>query len=309
MTDWGVRMLSGKSPLYEPLNYNYGACWPFISGWTATALLRSGFPGQGMALLKAGVEHAFDNSLGTTTELFSGARNIWPGEAVPHQGFSTTGTVLAIVRGLLGLEADVPGKTVRVSPALPPDWRTCSVRNWKVGPSDLGLTYEKESGLLRITIRSSAGRSGLSAVLAPLLSPGSRMNSVSLNGKDVPFRDDPTPGRSTRAEVRFELSGEDVAEFRFSSGLEIIPPFEGSRTGDANRGIRLLRTDVRGDLVTVRAAGPAGKTVGMSMADVSNIESIEGASLDRKGRVIMVDFPAGAAGEYTVREFTARLKR
>jgi len=35
-----------------------------------------------------------------------------PGEAVPHQGFSSAGLVLSLVRGLLGLEGDA-GEFVR----------------------------------------------------------------------------------------------------------------------------------------------------------------------------------------------------
>ena len=38
-TDWGVRMLSSASPFFEPLNYNYGAVWPFLTGWVATRSL------------------------------------------------------------------------------------------------------------------------------------------------------------------------------------------------------------------------------------------------------------------------------
>ena len=43
VADWGVRMLSTRSSLYEPLNYNYGAAWPFLSGWVSAALFGHGF--------------------------------------------------------------------------------------------------------------------------------------------------------------------------------------------------------------------------------------------------------------------------
>ena len=112
MTDWGVRMLSTKSSLFEPLNYNYGAVWPFLTGWVATAQFKHRFLIQGYESLLSIVRHTTDNALGCVTEVFSGAQKIWPREAVPHQGFSSAGLVLSLVRGLLGLEGDA-GEFVR----------------------------------------------------------------------------------------------------------------------------------------------------------------------------------------------------
>ena len=40
LTDWGIRSLSNQSSLYGPLNYNYGAVWPFLNGWLIMALYR-----------------------------------------------------------------------------------------------------------------------------------------------------------------------------------------------------------------------------------------------------------------------------
>ncbi|HYA48671.1 MAG TPA: GH116 family glycosyl hydrolase, partial [Burkholderiales bacterium] len=54
-TDWGVRMLSARSPLFEPLNYNYGAVWPFLDGWVAAALFKYDFAAQGFGVLRANV--------------------------------------------------------------------------------------------------------------------------------------------------------------------------------------------------------------------------------------------------------------
>ncbi len=44
MTDWGARPLSTTSPLFDPLHYNNGAVWPFVTGWVATAQFRYGNP-------------------------------------------------------------------------------------------------------------------------------------------------------------------------------------------------------------------------------------------------------------------------
>ncbi len=306
-TDWGVRMLSEKSPQFEALNYNYGACWPFLSGWTAAAMFRTGFVSQGLAILEAGVSHTFDNSLGVITELFSGARNVWPQEAVPHQGFSTTGVVLALVRGLLGLDVDVPGKEIFLAPAVPPDWPGFSVGRWKAGPAELSVDYEKGPGLVRITI-GSTGAGGFRAVIGPCLAPGSRVVSAIVNGKPAAFKEGPSGlGWSTRVEVRFALGVKDVVEIRFAPGLDLVPPVVRSRTGDASRGIRILRTDVVGDIVTILAAGPAGATGELELVDPGVIKGLEGAVLE--GRKLRFKFPGGKSGGYSKAEIRAALKR
>ena len=33
-TDWGVRLLSADSALYDPLSYHYGSVWPLFTGWS-----------------------------------------------------------------------------------------------------------------------------------------------------------------------------------------------------------------------------------------------------------------------------------
>ena len=34
-TDWGARILSNRSALYDPLSYHYGSVWPLFTGWAA----------------------------------------------------------------------------------------------------------------------------------------------------------------------------------------------------------------------------------------------------------------------------------
>ena len=36
-TDWGQRILSNRSELYDPLSYHYGSVWPLFTGWAASA--------------------------------------------------------------------------------------------------------------------------------------------------------------------------------------------------------------------------------------------------------------------------------
>ena len=201
-TDWGIRSLSERSALYEPLNYNYGAVWPFLGSWVGAAQFAQDRVIPGTNTLLSSARHAFDNALGAVTEVFSGARNVWPAEAVPHQGFSGAGVVLPFVRGLLGLGASAPEKTVSFEPRLPADWEEVSIEGFKIGPADMSIGYTRSGGEAKAVITSSAP-AGWSMKFRPSFGPGTKILSASVNGKPAAFAgvDPGAPGRPTRRGV------------------------------------------------------------------------------------------------------------
>ncbi|MBA4313336.1 MAG: hypothetical protein C0417_11985 [Chlorobiaceae bacterium] len=138
-TDWGVRSLSNKSELFDPTNYNYGAVWPFISSFFNTAQFKHHYALSGYQILQANIKHVFDHALGVVPEVFSGELNEKLGEGYHHQGFSTTGYMLPLVRGLLGLEVDGKLGSFIFSPHLPPNWKEIEIKYIKIGTSKINI--------------------------------------------------------------------------------------------------------------------------------------------------------------------------
>jgi glycogen debranching enzyme len=60
VTDWGVRSLSNTSELYEPLNYNYGAVWPFTCKFFSAAEYNFNFNILGLANILIVYHHMFE---------------------------------------------------------------------------------------------------------------------------------------------------------------------------------------------------------------------------------------------------------
>lgn len=305
-TDWGVRMMSRQSPYYEPLNYNYGACWPFLTGWVADSLFKLGFIGQGTVILNATAAHTFDNDLGAVTELFSGDQDVWPNEGVPHQGFSTTGFVLPLLRGLLGLDADVPGRIVRIEPAVPAGWPGFNISGWKVGAAQLTAAYGRTRDMVRLRL-DSTGAAGFKAVFAPALATGTVVRAVRVNGRPADFKAAEFPfSQSVRLEIMFPISGSDTVEIDIRPGLEIIAPAPAVRTGDASRGVRLIRTRRDGDWVTVSVAGPSGSRAELALAYPDAAAEVKGAEL--KGGKLVISFPDGGQDGYSALDIRVRMK-
>ncbi len=305
-TDWGVRMLSIKSPLFEPLNYNYGAAWPFLTGWVSAALFKHNFIPQGFHTLMSSVRHTFDNALGCVTELFSGTHNIWPGEGVPHQGFCTSGVVYPLVRGMLGLEGDIIDRTISFSPRLPADWPRLSVGNFRIGSKTFAFEYEREDDAVKIKILSEKDN-GFYCHLAPALSLGTKILSVNLNG--IPLSYDLDPGPLPQAEqprMEFALSEEDVIEISLDAGPEIIPPETKTKTGDMNKGLKIISTERRENEIRIVVEGIAGVRYELEVRNGKKIASVEGASFD--GKRLGMNISSGKGEEFLKHSVVLRLK-
>ena len=304
-TDWGVRMLSRTSPLFEPLNYNYGACWPFLSGWVSAALFEHDFLPQAQHVLMANARHTFDNALGTVMELFSGHQNAWPQEGVPHQGFSSTGIVLPLVRGLLGLEGNAIEKRAAFKPGFPAGWPAVSVSNWRIGEARLDIEFVRSKDRIVLRVRSEKAE-GFRFLFAPGLGLGAKPAGASANGRPLETAaEEPPYAQSLRPRLEFPLTGDDTVELRFTPGPEIVLPDIVSATGDASAGPRLIRSRLSGRELVLSLEGPAGGSVTIGVLNGDRVDAATGAVFD--GRTLTVAFPPSARPDVQA-EVTLRLK-
>ncbi|MCP2521062.1 GH116 family glycosyl hydrolase, partial [SCandidatus Aminicenantes bacterium Aminicenantia_JdfR_composite] len=143
-TDWGVRMLSKESLYYNPLNYNYGTVWPFVTGYATLAEFKYNHILSGFSHLKSLVRNTFTDALGFCSELFSGEFFIPIEEAVPFQIFSSSPIITATMRGLLGLEGNTLKNEIRFSPQLPGNWNKVEIENYRIGENWFNFKIEKK---------------------------------------------------------------------------------------------------------------------------------------------------------------------
>lgn len=298
-TDWGVRSLSEKSALYEPLNYNYGAVWPFLTGWVAAAQFGNELPVPGYGSLMSSVRHAFDNAPGYLTEVFSGARNVWPAEAVPHQGFSSGSVVLPFVRGLLGLDGSAAEKRISFEPRLPADWDSLSVEGFKVGEASVAVRYARSDGKVTAVVTSSAP-AGWRMTFRPSFGPGTMILSASVNGKAMPIIDGGPAARAVSPSVEFPLTGNDTIDIGFEPTVEVLPPAAETRTGDTDKGLKVVRIGLSAPdrKLEVVVDGLAGETYELPLVRSDKVAAVEGAGLS--GGRLIIRLP-GIPGEGFVR--------
>ena len=228
--DWGARMLSRQSALYEPLSYNNGAIWPFLTGFATLALYEHDRAPAGWAYLDGNADLTFVDARGYITELLSGDRLKPIDASVPHQLFATSGLVSGLLRGLVGLKAnalmdsDGAGSvgSVTISPQLQPDWDYLHLRNLRWQGTRFDVSFERERQPDPNALDSRASPAGPSASSVSIASASPETLTVTVSSQ--------TPGESLPLSIGIRLPPgaeplddaiRDLLESRESLGSEI----------------------------------------------------------------------------------------
>ncbi|MCK4579678.1 MAG: hypothetical protein KAU50_12870 [Candidatus Marinimicrobia bacterium] len=292
-TDWGVRSISNRSKYYQPLNYNYGAVWPFLSSFISTSLYMNHFSEAGYAGLFSTVCHTFDNALGSVTEVFSGDYNVWPGESVHHQGFSSAGAVLPLVRGLLGLEVDAPARTITFVPHLPADWQHLEVGHIVVGSATVDLVLEIGEGAMELSIRVT-GEEPVNVHFSPAFRTG-KITEVLIDGKSISYETHETP-QDFHIDVVAEVKRSALLKVKSIPSFDLVFPRVLSKTGDTNRGLKVVQCRRGNRSLEFDLDGLAGETYHIRVLRPEHVAAVSGGTWKRND--IEVSFAEGKPGKF-----------
>jgi hypothetical protein len=257
-SSWGARLLSTESALFDPLHYNNGMVWPFMTGFVSWAQYRYRRPWAGYPLLQALWRLNEDWALGRHPENLSGAFYQTVDATVPHQFFASSMLVTPFVRGLLGWDPDAPAGRAVLAPQLPPDWEALDVENLRVGASSLTYRYRREVGLVEVELALHGPPLELTYIQA--LPLGAR--NVSMEGGPDHASVEIREGRhDLEYEVTFPLMEEHPVHFgfRWEGGLSVFTPPAVPRPGDRSGGIRILDFVRQGEAWVLTVEGDGGR--------------------------------------------------
>ena len=255
-TDWGVRTLDRTHPLYEPLHYNNGAVWPFVTGFAAWAHYQTRRGWAGYDLVRAIARTGDDFALGVQPELLSAAFYRPLDTDMPDQFFSTSMLVSPTLRGLVGFHAVAARCRVTLSPQLPADWDWLTVRRLNTGCGKLDVAIRRESGRLVLTLHHRGGSRPVAVALQPSLPLGATIEGVRVNGRVTGYRTVDTP-HDVSPDLETTVTDSTSVEIRFRGGAELVPQQTRPEPGDPSRGLRLLdwRLEQGRFVVTVEGRG------------------------------------------------------
>ena len=317
-TDWGARLLSNRSELYDPLSYHYGSVWPLFTGWVSMAAYQHGRPHVGYQALMANALLTYSGALGYVTELLSGDFNAAFGRSSHHQIWSEAMVVTPVVRGLFGVSTMRAGTRLEFAPQLPADWDRASLGSVASGQGRYDLKIERGGGRMTIDVERLAAAGGAAA------SPGSPLQELVVSPAfplDAVVQAVTVDGRAARFEVirRGDVQQARVViatppdrvkiAFRYVEGSDVHVAPVAPGPGAQNTGLRILRSTAARDSLRLVLEGRGGRRYSLVVRTPHRVGAAAGVSVKgQRGTDVEIEVAfEGAETDYVRREIVLPL--
>lgn len=276
-SDWGVRILSEQSPLFNPRGYHYGSVWPLFTGWTALAEYMYGNYIQGFFHIMNNLLVYKNWSLGYVEEVLNGAEYL-PSGVCPHQCWSETMVLQPIYEGMLGLNPTAQESKLSISPRFPFDWDSLKVESIKVGQHKLNFKLNRNQTKTVYNF-SHDGKNKLLIEFNPSFPLGTVIQKVLIDGKEASF------GLSNERQgvvvnLKFEISLDLKIEIYHNGGISVIPSIAYPIIGESSNGFRVLSAELKGNEYVIEVQGKPKQIEELNIfSPTEQIKSIENAEL------------------------------
>ena len=253
--DWGVRILSSESSLYNPQGYHYGSVWPLFTGWTSLAEYNYGYSVQGFA-------HIVDNlliknhwSLGFAEEVMNGAK-YEPSGVCPHQCWSETNILHPGIHGMIGWRPNAPEQEAVLAPRFPINWDSIYVENLKMGESSISFQKDQKKNETVYTIRLQKG-GPVSLRFQPEIPTGMEIKSIRIDNREINVPKDFSRSLISTP-ISVQLTGEHRIHIEHANGIMMVPKICRPKPGDNSSGYRILNSYLTGNQFEVLLEGKSG---------------------------------------------------
>jgi len=303
-SDWGARMFATDSSVYDPLHYNTGSVFPYLTSFTTLACYANGLLQAGAQVLDSQVRLVGFGGLGLLEEHLPGDRARVPPSGVPHQIFSSSAIVESTLSGLFGLAPDAGRGALGLEPALPPDRAFAALERLWVGDALLDVEVRRDRGerSTRHTIRLDLHAGGpLEVRLAPRFPALTRVVAARLDGAPVAAVAGALPSGARALEaVAARLAGALALEVDVEEGPSVVLPARPHVLDEPSRDARIEELSADERRVRWRFHGPAGTRVRLPLHGDREVRA-RGAALvpgraggaGGAGAELVLDFPAG----------------
>jgi glycogen debranching enzyme len=161
-TGWGIRTLSARERLYNPMSYHNGSVWPHDTALAAVGMARYGFVEPFMTLATALFQAVHHVDGARLPELFCGFSRApdhgptrYPVACSPQAW--AAGVVFHLVSGMLGFEADASENRLTLRDPRLPSWLGwLEVRGLRLAKSrlDLRITRGRQGASVELLART-----------------------------------------------------------------------------------------------------------------------------------------------------------
>jgi hypothetical protein len=214
--------------------------------------------------------------------------------------------VLPLVRGLVGLEGDVAEKRIIFEPRFPANWSGVWVRDYRIGDTSFSFHYQRSEDKVKMEANCPKN-SHYKMIFAPVLGLGTNVRSVNVNGHLEVFKAEMTQlSQAVQPVTELNLSGFDTVEIDFDAAPEILPPDPDSRTGDFNKGLKIIKQELHENKLKVIVEGLSKQIYMLKLANAQLLESVASATLE--GNDLVIQMPEGKEGEFVRHEVILKMR-
>jgi hypothetical protein len=296
--DWGVRIISRTSPLFNPTGYHYGSIWPLFTGWTALAEFTLGRPVEGYMHLLSNLRLHDQFSHGSFEEVLHGQR-FQPEGVCAHQAWSDSMAIQPVIEGMLGLKVDAVNGIIELRPYVAPHWDNLRVRGIRAGEQRFGMSIQRLKGETVYTfvpeggLRRTKGFGTFTLKFTPVLPLGTRVREIRIGSRrqqvNVVVRD-----YLSLSPLQIRLDRRVDVRVNHDGGISVIPPIPHLRRGQESTGLRIVDEKWRGKTYYLTVEGQNGREYLLDVKDHSStVKAIEGApvlSQDGDHLILVVRF-------------------
>jgi glycogen debranching enzyme len=307
-TDWGTRIISSHSKIYDPSGYHFGSVWPLFTGWAAVGEYRNHAAEAALANLRANAWLALDGAGGNTTEVLSGDSYSPLSTASPHQIWSAAMVVSPLLRGLLGLESDAADRKIVFAPHLPADWQTVGVHGIPLPGARVNLEIQRDANTLQLIVENS-GSQAIHLDFAPAYPPCAHLDSAALNGKPIAWK---TDSQDLDWHPQFEMAaqpGKTTLTIKHHSLFGYALPFSPPQLAGRSGNLKIVGehwTD-NGRRLELTVSGRPSREYRLALVNADLLASIDGAARDGASGLVM-RLPGGRSDDYVDRQIIFTLR-
>ncbi|HEX6262865.1 MAG TPA: glycogen debranching N-terminal domain-containing protein [Actinomycetota bacterium] len=163
LSGWGIRTLSSRHPVYDPIGYHTGTIWPHDNSLIAQGLKRYGFDAEAQDVLDQLTAAGRFFPYSRFPEVFCGFSSDevpvpveYPVACRPHAWASAA--PLLMVRAYGGLSADSARRRLTIERPRLPDWLTgIELRGMHVAGARLDLSFVNSDGVTAVKVDHKRG--------------------------------------------------------------------------------------------------------------------------------------------------------
>jgi glycogen debranching enzyme len=155
---WGIRTLSARHPVFNPMSYHNGSVWPHDNALVVMGLSHYGLGPNALPIVVATQDAAAAASFNRLPELYCGMDRAgaprpvqYPVSCSPQAWAS--GALFMMLQAVLGILPDAPGGALHIrNPVLPTQLGGLTITNLRVGTSRVSLHFERHASRTLVNV-------------------------------------------------------------------------------------------------------------------------------------------------------------